>query len=137
MSQTINGNNNSTIPMWMVNIVRPFDSFESEIVSKIGPYPHYPGPIHNIGGLHNGSNCRIPGIQPFVQSIIRPQVCIPHCLTKHCFEFGATTRFPATCECNEKYDCRPFNKCYQSKCSQGNCPSSCSGCNHNSNVINY
>ncbi|CCV01741.1 hypothetical protein IIV22_064L [Invertebrate iridescent virus 22] len=134
MSQTINGNGN--IPLWMTNTVRPIDSFESEIVQKIGPNPHYPGPIHNIGGLHLKSYCRIPGVQPFVQSIIRPNVCIPHCLTNHCFEYGTTTRFPSKCECGEKYDCRTYGRCYTNTTST-NCPLTCGTCNHNSNVINY
>ena len=107
MSQTING---SSIPTWMANIVHPVNSFESEINNKIGVNPHYPGPIHNIGGLHLGSNCRIPGVQPFVQSIVRPTTCIPHCLTKQCFEYG-NTRFPPTCGCGDKYDCRTYNSC--------------------------
>lgn len=128
MYQTINGNVPvASIPPWMTNIVNPVDSFESEIENKLGPYPHYPGPIHNLGGLHIhlpegqvmktdfvghsiGSHCRIPGIQPFVQSILRPQTCMPHCLTKHCYEYG-NTRFPPNCECDDKYDCRSYGKC--------------------------
>lgn len=163
MSQTINGNVPiASIPPWMMNIVLPYghatshdqrswdivhpsDSFESEIVNKLGPYPHYPGPIHNLGGLHIGSHCRIPGVQPFVQSILRPQTCIPHCLTKHCYEYG-NTRFPPNCECNDKYDCRSYGKCYSdSSCGArikaggtgGNCSPTCGTCNHNSSVINY
>jgi hypothetical protein len=140
MSQTIN---DSGIPTWMVNIVRPVNSFESEISNKIGPYPHYPGPIHNIGGLRTSvSHCRIPGVQPFVQSILRPTTCIPHCLTKHCFEYG-NTRFAPTCGCGDKYDCRAYNKvgnCQMAgwtkgSCDNNNCSSTCGSCNHNSNVI--
>jgi hypothetical protein len=150
-----------------LQIVQSIDSFESEIGNKIGPYPHYPGPIHNIGGLHVGSHCRIPGVQPFMQSILRPQTCIPYCLTKHCYEYG-NTRFPPNCECNDKYDCRAYGKCYhnsrcklkesfndscqpyetstQEACKMagwtnlscgGNCSPTCGTCNHNSNVINY
>lgn len=168
MSQTINGNMPvaATMPSWMVNIVHPSDSFESEIKNKLSLYPHYPGPIHNLGGLHIGSHCRIPGVQPFVQSILRPKTCIPHCLTQHCFEYG-NTRFPPSCECNDKYDCKSYGKCYHnSKCKLketfgcdvgvltstqqscrmagwsksscgGNCSPTCGTCNHNSNVINY
>lgn len=124
----------ASIPVWMSNIVNPSDLFESEIGNKIGPNPHYPGPIHNIGGLHVGSHCRIPGVQPFAQSILRPKTCMSHCLTQHCYEYG-NTRFPPTCECNDKYDCRShcnttlttvegfhpsdcrtYNKCYPKKC---------------------
>lgn len=154
MSQTINGNmQTSSIPPWMMNIVQPSDSFESEIANKIGPSPHYPGPIHNIGGLRVGSHCRIPGVQPpFVQSILRPKTCLPHCLTKHCYEYG-NTRFPPSCECDEKYNCRSFGRCYQqpAKCGQSStlesckmagwsnssCTATCGSCNHNSNVIYY
>lgn len=166
MSQTINFNGQgvptgsinggslpvATIPQWMTNIVSPSDSFESEIGAKIGSYPHYPGPIRNVGGLHLGSHCRIPGVQPFVQSILRPNTCVPHCLTQHCYEYG-NTRFPPKCECDDKYDCRSYEKCYSSpKCGSvgsetykttgwsksschGNCSSTCGTCNHNSNVI--
>jgi hypothetical protein len=135
MSQTINGNVPvASIPPWMMNIVHPVDSFGSEIGNKLGPYPHYPGPIHNLGGLHIGSHCRIPGVQPFVQSILRPQTCMPHCLTKHCYEYG-NTRFPPNCECNDKYDCRSYGKCNNdSRCklkeSFGGCQPS--GCNETS-----
>lgn len=126
MSQTINMNNNITsIPIWMSNIVHPINSFELEIANKISPYPHYAGPIHNFGGLHIGSYCRIPGVQPFKQQILRPKVCIPHYLTKHCYEYG-NTRFPPTCNCNEKYGCR---------CSKLHCNRNCS-C-FNSCVIHY
>jgi hypothetical protein len=177
MSQTIIGSKpmSNIIPPWMINIIHPSDSFESEIVNKIGPYPHYPGPIHNIGGLHTnwpegpingayapytGSHCRIPGVQPFVQSILRPKTCVPHCLTQHCYEYG-NTRFPPNCKCNDKYDCRSYGKCHhysrcklkeafgcstQDSCRMagwtksscgGNCSPTCGSCNHNSNVINY
>jgi hypothetical protein len=133
MSQTINGNGPITfVPPWMVNIVHPNDSFESEIKGKLGPYPHYPGPIHNLGGLYMGSHCRIPGVQPLAQAFLRPQTCVPNCLTKHCYEYG-NTRFPPKCECGDKYDCRSYGKCHQGS----NCLSTCGGCNHNSNVINY
>lgn len=151
MSQT-NGNGQmavASIPPWMWNIIHPSNSFESEIGNKIGPNPHYPGPIHNLGGLHMGSHCRIPGVQPFVQSILRPTQSTSHCLTKHCYEYG-NTRFPPTCECNEKYDCKSYNKCgcnsTQKSCNMagwsasscgGNCSTTCGTCNHNSNVVNY
>lgn len=99
MSQTINGNNN--IPLWMSNTVQLVDSFESEIIEKNGPNPHYPGPIHNIGGLHTNSHCRIPGIQPFLQPIIQTNVYIPPRITatNHCFQYGTTTHFPLKCRC--------------------------------------
>ena len=150
-SNAINGGNAQplvSLPSWMANMVHPVDYFDSEINNKIGPQPHYPGPIHNIGGLHLGSNCRIPGVQPFVQSILRPKTRMSHCLTQHCFEYG-NTRFPPNCECGDKYSCKEqcktFNKCgyNTSICkmagwgSSGNCAPTCGTCNHNSNVINH
>ena len=136
MSQAINLG--QTMSPWMANIVQPSDYFESEIGNKIGPYPHYAGPVHNIGGLHIGSHCRIPGVQPFVQSILRPKTCVPHCLTQHCYEYG-NTRFPPKCECDDKYDCRSYSSCKMAGWSKGscggNCSSTCGTCNHNSNVI--
>lgn len=148
MSQTTNLNNGQSpqqAPMsrWLLNIVQPRDSFELEIANKISPSPHYPGPIHNIGGLHHQNHCRIPGFQPLVQPILRPKTCVPHCLTQHCFEYG-NTRFPPTCECGDKYSCRSYDKCYNSCCMAGwgkdscrgsNCSPNCGTCNHNSNVI--
>jgi hypothetical protein len=118
-----------TLPYWMKNVVRPIDSFELEISNKISPYPHYPGPIHNIGGLHLGSHCRIPGVQPLTQTIFHHYKASPTCLTQYCFDYG-NTRFPPKCKCDEKYDCR-------SQCSNqnGNCSLTCGSCNHNSNVI--
>jgi hypothetical protein len=101
MSQTINYN---------VPIVNLSDSFESEIRNKISSFPNYPGPIHNIGGLYVGSNCRIPGVQPIIQPILRPNICIPHCLTKQCYEYG-NTRFPPYCECDEKTYCKAYQRC--------------------------
>ena len=127
MSQTINIQEN--LPLWMINTVRPNNSFELEIQNKISPFPHYPGPIHSLGGLlipgptlgrpELGQHCRVPGVQPLTQTILRPKTCIPHCLTTFCFDYGNTTRFPPSCECNDiKRNCRPYTKC-----------------NHNSNVI--
>jgi hypothetical protein len=140
--------NNKPIPQWMMNIIHPSDSFESEIANKISYYPHYAKPVYNIGGLHVGSYCRIPGIQPFSQPILRPKTCIPHCLTNHCFEYG-NTRFPPYCDCNERHDCKSYRKCNRttlesckmagwsdSSC-EGNCLPTCSSCNHNFNVIYY
>jgi hypothetical protein len=121
---------------WMKNVVRPIDSFELEIGNKISPYPHYPGPIHNIGGLHLGSHCRIPGVQPLTQTILHhytsPQA--RSSLTQYCFDYG-NTRFPPKCNCDEKYDCN----CQGRRCGTrtGNCSSTCGSCNHNSNVIFY
>lgn len=126
MSQIIK-NGPLIVPPWMQNIIS--DSFESEIRNKIGSLPHYPKPIHNIGGLHVNSHCRIPGVQPFTQLSIQ-KTCTPNCLTNYCFEYG-NTRFPPSCECGEKYDCRTYGKC----CSRSNCNATCGSCNHNSNVI--
>jgi hypothetical protein len=117
--------------------------FESSIANKIGHMPHYPGPISNFGGLRAAAQqswCRIPGVQPFTQTILRPNVCKPNCLTNHCFEYG-NTRFPPTCECGEKYDCdcKSYSTCVKSGWSKNSCGSNCSHtcgtCNHNSNVI--
>lgn len=126
-------------PQWVQNMSGL--GMECAINSKIGPFPHYPGPIANIGGLRlniaEGQStlpaCRIPGVQPFVQTVLRPTTCKPNCLTNHCFEYG-NTRFPPTCECDEKYDCR--NSFGGSRCSS-NCQHTCGTCNHNSNVIYY
>lgn len=115
MSQT-------TTPSWMTNIYS--DSFEAEIGNKIGSKPHYPGPVLNIGGLRVGSQCRIPGIQPFEQTILRPNTCVPQRLTDHCFNYGVTTRFPPRC-----------NFCTINGWSNSSC-CSCY-CNPNSNVIPY
>ena len=56
-------------------------SFDAQILDKIGPYPHYPGPIANVGGLRvfatNGAQplplvgCRVPGLAPFRQTIVK------------------------------------------------------------------
>ncbi|AHL67547.1 hypothetical protein DH26_gp052 [Chloriridovirus anopheles1] len=114
--------------------------FESSIANKIGHMPHYPGPISNFGGLRDTQQswCRIPGVQPFTQTITTKWLKQPNCskrLTNHCFEYG-NTRFPPTCECDEKYDCSTCVKSGWSKKSCGsNCSHTCSTCNHNSNVI--
>ena len=109
------------LPQWMNNTVHPSASFEAEIQNKINPFPHYPGPIHNIGGLYLDSTCRVPGVQPLKQIFLRPKTCVPHCLTNLCFEYG-NARFPPKCECDECYACKSFTK---------------TNCNHNSNVIHY
>lgn len=118
MSQAINSPPEEQFPPWMMNMVRPSNSFEFEIQNKISSFPHYPGPIHSIGGLRVGKYCRVPGVQPLAQTILRPKTCIPHCLTNLCYEYG-NTKFPPSCECDDtKNHCRPYTKC-----------------NHNSNVI--
>lgn len=112
-----------TLPYWMKNIIHPIDSFELEISNKISPYPHYPGPIHTIGGLHLGSHCRIPGVQPLVETIFHHYTSGYKPTSQYCFDYG-NARFPPKCNCDEKYDCR-FR----------NCSLTCGSCNHNSNVI--
>lgn len=142
--------NNLTLPYWMKNVVRPLNSFEFEINHKISPYPHYPGPIHNIGGLYYGNSCRIPGVQPFLQTILQPNKCFSHQTTNFCFEYG-NAKFPPKCKCNEKYYCSTktcelstFGESRHDRgveltrcCNNGNCSSTCGSCNHNSNVIFY
>jgi hypothetical protein len=125
---------------WMKNVVCPIDSFELEIANKISPHPHYPGPIHNIGGPRLGSCCRIPGVQPLTQTILHhytsPQTSS---LTQYCFDYG-NTRFPPKCNCDEKYDCNCHTRSTRGRrCASqtGNCSSTCGSCNHNSNVIFY
>lgn len=133
MANTLkNTNGLKNTPLWLDKMVQSYDSFEYEIGNKISSLTHYPGPIRNIGGLKVETQCRIPGIQPLTQTILRPATCIPHCLTQHCFEYG-NTRFPPKCECGDRYDCRSFSKCY----SNSNCAPTCGTCNHNSNVIFY
>ena len=112
-------------PCWM-HIMSPF---ELEIKEKIGPNPHYPTAIQNIGGMRN--NRRVPGVQPLTQPILpvkRPKGAVDSSafprLTNYCFEYG-NTRFPPKCHCDEKYGCRHT------------CCSTCGSCNHNSNVIFY
>jgi len=173
MSLTINSSENSGLPIWMTNIIHPTMSindlnrnglFEPQILNKINHLPHYPGPIQNIGGLYIGSHCRIPGVNPLIQPILRPKTCIPHCLTRQCFEYG-NTHFPPQCECDEKSDCRSYPCPLGGKvrvealpqpypcplggkvrvealpqpytcCGQGRkCSPNCGRCNHNSNVI--
>jgi len=130
MSQTITSN---ILPIWMKHMLHPSNgSFEKQIFNKIDHKPHYPGPIHNIGGLYVGSHCRIPGVQPLIQPILRPKTCVPHCLTKYCFEYG-NTHFPPQCGCDEKHDCRSYQRCD----GKSNCSLNCGRCNHNSNVIYF
>ena len=125
-----------TLPHWMRQMIHPpSDSFELEISRKISPYLHYPGPIHNIGGIRVGSNCRVPGVQPVTQTIVHRfgHATTPRCLARYCFDYG-NARFPPKCECNQKYDCsKPVSCSFTNE----NCPLTCASCNHNSNVIFY
>jgi hypothetical protein len=116
-------------------------SFDAQILDKIGPYPHYPGPIANVGGLRvfeqvpisgttNGAQplslvgCRVPGLAPFRQIIVKVDGGRCPALSNHCFEYG-NARFPASCSLNERAGCKYCNTC----------PSTCGSCNHNANVI--
>jgi hypothetical protein len=120
MSQTPNipQSQEVNLPPWMTNMVHPSNTFELEIQNKISPFPHYPGPIHSIGGLRVGSQCRVPGVQPLVQTFLRPKTCAPRCLTNFCYQYG-NTRFPRSCACDD-----PKSHCHKY-----------TNCNHNENVI--
>ena len=89
-------------------------SFDAQILDKIGPYPHYPGPIANVGGLRvfeQGAQlvgCRVPGLAPFRQIIVKVDGGRCPALSNHCFEYG-NARFPASCSLNERAGCKYCN----------------------------
>jgi hypothetical protein len=124
----------SNLPIWLQNqMLVSNPDFTPLILDKLGHLPHYPNPVVNLGGMHpftDSLECRIPGVQPFVQTILRKRCDRPNRHTTNCFEYG-NTRFVAKCECQDRYSCRTSS----GNCE--NCPKTCGLCNHNANVIFY